>query len=54
MRARFFGPEASTARTISAGCATSSRTAFRSVDLDIRDSDGVDRVCSRARAPTSS
>ena len=47
MRARFFGPEASTAAPPS-GCSTSSPE-FRAVELDIRDADGVHAAFARAR-----
>jgi len=43
MRAQFFGPEASTAPTTERLISTY-RESFRSLDLDIRDRDGVDRV----------
>lgn len=43
MRARFFGPSASTAPT-TAMLAERYRAGFRSLDLDIRDAEGVDRV----------
>jgi CDP-paratose 2-epimerase len=43
MRARFFGPAASTAHT-TARLARTFPDSFRSVELDIRDADGVDRV----------
>ena len=42
MRARFFGPEASTARTTQR--LIDELDGFRAVDLDIRDADGVMRV----------
>ena len=42
MRARFFGPEASTARTTKR--LQEQFPDFRSVDLDIRDRDGIDRL----------
>lgn len=42
MRASFFGPEASTSQTTER--LRSQLDAFRSLDLDIRDTDGVDRV----------
>jgi CDP-paratose 2-epimerase len=42
MRARFFGPEASTAANTRR--LVDSLDAFRSLDVDIRDADGVDRV----------
>jgi CDP-paratose 2-epimerase len=42
MRGRFFGPEASTARTTEE--LTESCPGFRSLELDIRDAEGVDRV----------
>ena len=42
MRARFFGPEASTARTTEQ--LAESHPAFRSLDIDIRDSDAVERA----------
>src|SRR5437879_627733 len=43
MRAQFFGPSASTAGTTERLLSTFPE-AFRSIDLDIRDLDGVDRV----------
>ena len=43
MRARFFGPEASTSRVTEALLQQFPRE-FRSMNLDIRDADGVDRV----------
>jgi len=43
MRARFFGPEASTARTTER-LLRSFPDSFRSLELDIRDRDAVDRV----------
>lgn len=46
MRARFFGPEASTART-SASLAERFADEFVSEDIDIRDADAVDRVLAR-------
>src|SRR2546428_13349807 len=45
MRARFFGPEASTAAV--AERLVSEHPEFRSLDLDVRDADGVDAVFSR-------
>jgi CDP-paratose 2-epimerase len=45
MRARFFGPEASTARTTEHLVATYPE--FRSLELDVRDADGVARVFAR-------
>src|SRR5215207_3884923 len=42
MRARFFGPEASTSRTTDRLMRT--HDTFRSLDVDIRDADAVDRV----------
>ena len=42
MRARFFGPEASTARITEQ--LAESHPAFRSLDIDIRDSDAVERA----------
>ena len=42
MRARFFGPEASTSRTTKR--LVGAYDAFRSLDVDIRDVDAVDRV----------
>jgi CDP-paratose 2-epimerase len=45
MRARFFGPEASTARTTKR--LLDEHPAFRSEDLDIRDRDGIDRLFAR-------
>jgi CDP-paratose 2-epimerase len=42
MRARFFGPEASTARTTRS--LLEAHPEFRSIDLDIRDGDGIRRV----------
>ena len=50
MRARFFGPEASTARTTAAAAATSSAAEFRTEELDIRDADGVLRLFERVGA----
>jgi CDP-paratose 2-epimerase len=47
MRARFFGPSASTA-SITARLRESYPNEFRSVDLDIRDAEGVDRVFAAA------
>src|SRR4051795_2591559 len=43
MRAEFFGPKASTAAITDRLTATYPRE-FRSVEIDIRDADGVDRV----------
>src|SRR3954449_11427939 len=48
MRARFFGPDASTART--AQRLQSEFPGFRSEPLDIRDADGVLRLFERHRA----
>jgi CDP-paratose 2-epimerase len=48
MRAEFFGPEASTARTTER--LVDSFPEFRSEDLDIRDGDGVRRLFERHRA----
>ncbi len=48
MRARFFGQEASTAR-ITESLLDRYRGEFRSIDLDIRDRDGVDRVFAAAQ-----
>jgi CDP-paratose 2-epimerase len=45
MRARFFGPSASTAPTTDA--LVDAHPEFRTVDLDIRDADGVDRLFAR-------
>jgi CDP-paratose 2-epimerase len=45
MRARFFGPDASTARTTAELVATYPE--FRSLDLDVRDAEGVERVFTR-------
>jgi CDP-paratose 2-epimerase len=42
MRARFFGPDASTARTTEELVATYPE--FRSLDVDVRDAEGVERV----------
>jgi CDP-paratose 2-epimerase len=42
MRARFFGPEASTARTTQR--LLDEHDTFRSVELDIRDREGIDRL----------
>jgi CDP-paratose 2-epimerase len=42
MRARFFGPEASTARTTQR--LLDEYASFRSVELDIRDREGIDRL----------
>ena len=47
MRARFFGPSASTA-DITARLREEYPREFRSVDLDIRDADGIDRVFAEA------
>src|SRR5581483_5983436 len=47
MRARFFGPSASTAPTTERLVATYGDS-FRSIDLDIRDRSGVDRVFAEA------
>jgi CDP-paratose 2-epimerase len=44
MRARFFGPEASTARVTASLCELDG---FTSLDLDIRDAEGVERVFAR-------
>ena len=49
MRARFFGPEASTSRTTAALLARYPDE-FRSLELDIRDADGVAARVRRARA----
>jgi CDP-paratose 2-epimerase len=49
MRAVFFGPAASTAPTTQRLC-ESYGTAFRSLDLDIRDREGVERVFAQAGA----
>ena len=46
MRARFFGPEASTAR-MSAALAERFPTEFTEAELDIRDADGVDGLFAR-------
>src|ERR1700691_369208 len=46
MRAQFFGPEASTAHT-TRRLERELAGAFRSVDLDIRDADGVDALFAR-------
>jgi CDP-paratose 2-epimerase len=46
MRARFFGPSASTAHTTKR-LLRSFGDSFRSLELDIRDADGVDRVFGR-------
>jgi CDP-paratose 2-epimerase len=43
MRARFFGPEASTAHTTEA-LVGRHPDRFRSIEIDIRDSDGVERI----------
>ena len=43
MRARFFGPEASTWRTTER-LARELGSSFRSLELDIRDADGIDRI----------
>ena len=53
MRARFFGPEAST-RARQRARSRPSVDAFRIVDLDIRDADGVERVVRAPRAGRSS
>jgi CDP-paratose 2-epimerase len=45
MRARFFGPEASTRHTTER--LTGDLDAFRALDLDIRDADGVDALFTR-------
>jgi CDP-paratose 2-epimerase len=42
MRARFFGPDASTARTTEKLVATYPE--FRSLDVDVRDAEGVERI----------
>jgi CDP-paratose 2-epimerase len=42
MRARFFGPEASTARTTEE--LVSAYPGYRSLEVDVRDNDGVERV----------
>jgi CDP-paratose 2-epimerase len=42
MRARFFGPDASTARTTEE--LVSTYPEFRTLDLDVRDADGIDRL----------
>src|SRR5689334_9040773 len=47
LRAVFFGPAASTAHTTQRLCETYGK-AFRSVDLDIRDREGVERVFAHA------
>jgi CDP-paratose 2-epimerase len=47
MRARFFGPDASTA-PVTDRLLESYSDSFRSVELDIRDRDGVERVFARA------
>jgi CDP-paratose 2-epimerase len=50
MRARFFGPDASTAHTTEA-LTRRHRESFRSLEIDIRDSEGVSRVFAKhARA----
>jgi CDP-paratose 2-epimerase len=46
MRAQFFGPSASTSRTTQR-LLENHGGAFRSIDLDIRDCDGVDRLFAR-------
>src|SRR5689334_6458988 len=43
MRARFFGPMASTARTTER-LVRSYGDSFRSLDIDVRDADGVERA----------
>src|SRR3954452_16321481 len=48
MRARFFGPEASTART-TRRLRRQFAHEFRTVDLDIRDSEGLRRLFERVR-----
>ena len=53
MRARFFGPAASTAH-MTQRLREEFPDDFRSVELDIRDADGIDRVCSPSWRPTSS
>ena len=50
MRARFFGPRPRRARRPSAWSASS--TTFRSLELDIRDADGVERALRRATRAT--
>ena len=47
MRARFFGPSASTSHTTDA-LVRSLGESFRSIEIDIRDTEGVDRVFARA------
>jgi len=42
MRASFFGPDASTSRTT--GGLVTAYPEFRSLELDVRDADGVNRV----------
>ena len=51
MRARFFGPEASTGHVTER--LGKDFPDFRSLDLDIRDADGVDRVFAEAVAASS-
>src|SRR5437868_10897667 len=49
MRARFFGPSASTSRTTQR-LRDSYSDSFRSLDIDIRDVDAVERVFSKTTA----
>jgi CDP-paratose 2-epimerase len=49
MRSYFFGPDASTAR-VSETLADELAGAFRTVDLDVRDSEGVDRLFAEHRS----
>jgi CDP-paratose 2-epimerase len=50
MRAEFFGPSASTSHTTESLVRTFGDS-FQSIELDIRDREGVERVFARSRAP---
>ncbi len=52
MRAQFFGPTASTRSRSPSGLPSSTPT-FRSLDIDIRDADAVDRVFAEHGATSS-
>ena len=52
MRARFFGAEASTAQ-MTGRLRESCGDSFRSLELDVRDRDGVERVLLSTRARSS-